>query len=273
MRKCPKCSSQNTRKSHRRLENRKLRNLFSVWFRCRDCSSRFLVTDGVLAAQWLGVGGTVAGLALALIWSVSRQPPAGTALSHPTVMGQNPGSQHLPDVDFLLTDDAVRSAADEGDPEAQYRLGLELLNRFREEGDRGALEDGIDRVRRAAEQGHTRAQLVMGTQYLEGRGVIQDFAAAAEWYRQAANQGDPEAMLYIGQMTEGGKGVDLDRVAAYVWLNLAAARGETRAEMGRERVRGQLSPEEVTRAQERSRRMDQSVPRQPAAAGSSNAAQ
>lgn len=263
MRKCPKCSSQNTRRSKRGLENRKLGQLFAVWFRCRDCSSRFLVTDWVLAAKWLGLSAAVVALATALVWSSSRQSPSGAAGLAPTEQGQYPNSQQLPAVDLLLTDDAVQGAAERGDPEAQYRLGLELLQRFREDGDRPSLEAGIGWVRRAAQQAHPRAQLVMGTQCLEGRGVIQDYAAAAEWYRKAANQGNPEAMLYLGQMTEGGKGVDADPVMAYVWLNLAAARGETRAEMIRERVRGTLSPEEVSQAQDRSRRMEASVPRPP----------
>jgi hypothetical protein len=269
MRRCPKCDSQNTRRSKRGLENRTLGQLFAVWFRCRDCSSRFLVTDWVLAAKWLGASGTLAGLTIALLWSSSRQSPSGAAGPTSTKGGPYPSSQPLPAVEFLLTDDAVQGAAERGDPEAQYRLGLELLQRFREDGDRQSLEAGISWVRRAAQQAHPRAQLVMGTQCLEGRGVIQDYAAAAEWYRKAANQGNPEAMLYLGQMTEGGKGVDADPVMAYVWLNLAAARGETRAEMIRERVRGTLSPEEVTQAQDRSRRMEESVPRPAAGAGQS----
>ena len=37
---------------------------------------------------------------------------------------------------------------------------------------------------------HSRARFTLGVMYGEGRGVPQDYAEAARWYRRAAEQGD-----------------------------------------------------------------------------------
>lgn len=42
--------------------------------------------------------------------------------------------------------------------------------------------------RRAAEQGDADAQYRLGNQYRLGKGVVQDDSIAAYWYRKAANQ-------------------------------------------------------------------------------------
>uniref|UniRef100_UPI00260B7424 tetratricopeptide repeat protein n=1 Tax=uncultured Neisseria sp. TaxID=237778 RepID=UPI00260B7424 len=47
--------------------------------------------------------------------------------------------------------------------------------------------------RRAAEQGHAQAQVLLGVMYENGQGVRQDYAQAAQWYRRAKEQGAAEA--------------------------------------------------------------------------------
>ena len=44
-----------------------------------------------------------------------------------------------------------------------------------------------------AERGDAEAQNILGMMYVEGRGVPQDYAEAAKWYRKAAQQGHAEA--------------------------------------------------------------------------------
>jgi len=44
--------------------------------------------------------------------------------------------------------------------------------------------------RKAAEQGDTGAQTMLGLLYDTGHGVKQDYAQAEIWYRKAAEQGD-----------------------------------------------------------------------------------
>ena len=81
----------------------------------------------------------------------------------------------------------LRTMAEKGDPDAQFRLG-ELY----EEGDIVERDFGkaIEAYRKAAEQGHSGAQYALAHNYHLGSGVTQDMAAAMVWYRKAALQGD-----------------------------------------------------------------------------------
>ena len=56
----------------------------------------------------------------------------------------------------------------------------------------------------AAEQGDADAQYNLGVMYANGRGVRQDDAQAVQWYRKAAEQGDAEAQFNLGVMYADG---------------------------------------------------------------------
>jgi TPR repeat protein len=51
----------------------------------------------------------------------------------------------------------------------------------------------LDWYRKAAEQGDPMAQYRLGVMYAKGWGVPQDDTAAVSWYRKAADQGDVPA--------------------------------------------------------------------------------
>ena len=58
--------------------------------------------------------------------------------------------------------------------------------------------------RKAAEQGDADAQYNLGVMYDAGQGVPQDYAAAVSWYRKAAEQGYAGAQYNLGVMYERG---------------------------------------------------------------------
>ena len=68
--------------------------------------------------------------------------------------------------------------------------------------------------RKAAEQGHTGAQVNLGILYANGWGVKQDPAEAARWYRAAADQGDVDAQYRLSRLYETGQGVQQDAAEA-----------------------------------------------------------
>ena len=73
-----------------------------------------------------------------------------------------------------------------------------------------------------AESGVAKAQFALGCFYEQAQhGIVQDFAAAARWYREAAVQGHNGAQLYLGLLLVQGKGVDQDVIEAYKWIELA----------------------------------------------------
>ena len=82
----------------------------------------------------------------------------------------------------------------------------------------------LDGVRVKAEAGDPSAQRRLGLMYAGGRGVEQDDAEAAQWFRRAAEQGEPRAQANLGFSYALGKGVPLDYVEAYRWLDLAVGR-------------------------------------------------
>lgn len=211
--------------------------------------------------------GSIAFLAIAgaLAWALQSQPvaplsaqPARDSLPDQTTSAFAP-VETSPDAADL--DPATRQAAENRDPDAQYRLGLAILERHWERGNPVALDDATHWIRQAAEQNHARAQFLLGKLYQKGRGVIQDYKEAAIWFRRAAEQGDSQAMSHLGLLMKAGHGVANNLVEAYAWLNLASARGEQSSESDRDRLRLRLSSEQLAEAQNRARVLDQSLPR------------
>ena len=83
--------------------------------------------------------------------------------------------------------------------------------------------------RKAAEQGHPRAQYNLGVLYANGQGVPQDFTEAAKWFRKAAEQGYAPAQNNLGSLYDKGKGVPLDFAEAAKWYRKAAEQGDADA--------------------------------------------
>jgi TPR repeat protein len=61
--------------------------------------------------------------------------------------------------------------------------------------------------------------------YQKGKGVSQDDAEAAKWFREAAEQGDKDGQNWLGWMCEAGKGVPQNDVEAVKWYRKAAEQG------------------------------------------------
>jgi hypothetical protein len=55
--------------------------------------------------------------------------------------------------------------------------------------------------------------------YYNGKGVPQDYAEAARWYRKAADQGNADAQNNLGVMYGNGQGVPQDYVRAHMWFS------------------------------------------------------
>jgi Sel1 repeat len=75
-----------------------------------------------------------------------------------------------------------------------------------------------------AKAGVAVAEYKLGYDYYLGRGIAQDYAQAAIWWRKAAEQGYASAQNNLGVMYNRGQGVPQSYADAYFWENLAAAR-------------------------------------------------
>ncbi|ODS31478.1 MAG: hypothetical protein SCARUB_03409 [Candidatus Scalindua rubra] len=72
--------------------------------------------------------------------------------------------------------------------ESKERIN-ELYNKGHSYDKQGNYKEAIKWYRKAAEQGHARAQAILGIMYSQGQGVEQDFKEAVRWYQKAAEQG------------------------------------------------------------------------------------
>ena len=111
-----------------------------------------------------------------------------------------------------------RPLAEKGDPAAQYLLGtLYVEGKGVERNDATA----VMWFQRAANQGDARAQYNLGASYAEGAGVQKSEVEAAKWFQRAANQGMVFAQLNLALLYAAGNGVPQDNVEAFKWLELA----------------------------------------------------
>lgn len=105
---------------------------------------------------------------------------------------------------------------------------------------------------RAARLGSAKAQYVVATMYRFAQyGVEKDIAEAVDWYLKAANQGMATAQFALGKMLMEGKGVMQDDAAALQWLSLAHVNGSKRAEDYVQHLIKRMDPAEVQAVRER----------------------
>jgi hypothetical protein len=117
--------------------------------------------------------------------------------------------------------------ANRGDANAEYELGLKYLQ------GQGVLQDYAQAnywYQKAADQGLAKAKYAIGNSYLYGRGVTQSYSDALVWYRKAADQGDAFAQDAIGLMYYHGNGVPQSYSEAMGWCRKSADQGHAKAE-------------------------------------------
>ena len=118
----------------------------------------------------------------------------------------------------------IQQSADAGSAEGAHRLALVFAH-----GDGGSPRNeqrAVELFERAAEKGHKRAQLNLGTLYLRGQGVPRDLIQARAWLEKAATNGDPYALYALGRaMSESLGPANADRVRAADLYRQAAEKG------------------------------------------------
>lgn len=119
-----------------------------------------------------------------------------------------------------------RLAAEGGLQEAQLRLAQLYMAGVLQ----GGTQEALRWYERAANAGEPTAQFMLGLLYLEGNGVEQSATQAAQWFQQAANQGHSGAQNNLGGMHERGLGVEQDFARAFEYYELAAKQGDAMAQ-------------------------------------------
>jgi len=194
-------------------------------------------------------------------------------IAAPTVETTTPASSAL----------TMESAAADGDPMAQYELGVARLDAgntaegvrlLRQSAENGlapaqyrlgklfetgsGVELDLAQARRwterAANAGHVKAMHNLGIFYAEGRGAEQNFEEAGRWFEEAALLGSADSQYNLAVLYEQGLGMPLSLPDAYAWFSITANAGDEDAGLRAENVGGRLAPLAKERADEAVRR-------------------
>jgi uncharacterized protein len=152
--------------------------------------------------------------------------------------------------DFTAALKALQPLADEGNAEAQVRLGLMYRNGW------GVPVDYAQAgkwYRLAADQGNAQAQDDLGDLYAEGQGVTKDVTEAAKWEQRAADQGYIGSLSEVASMYADGMGVPQDYVRGYMWYRVAAAQGDDNADARRDLLAKKMTPDQIAEAEKLAR--------------------
>lgn len=110
-------------------------------------------------------------------------------------------------------------AAEQGDRDAQYNLGLMYR---KGKGVEQSESKAFEWYLKAADQGDADAQIIVGYMYQKGIGVGQNDNKAVEWYRKAVENGNSDAQCNLGGMYYEGRGVEQnDSKAVELYLKAA----------------------------------------------------
>ena len=120
-----------------------------------------------------------------------------------------------------------KKAAEQGHAKAQHNIGGMYYT------GRGVFQNykqAFYYYKKAAEQENAKAQNSIGMMYAEGQGVPQNYKQALYWYKKSAEQGYAYAQFNVGGMYAEGQGVPPNYKQAFYWIKKAAEQGDVYAQ-------------------------------------------
>lgn len=127
-----------------------------------------------------------------------------------------------------------RASIDKAIKAGVYAESDDVVEQIRALGDKAldGDETAMTRLMAKAQQGNAFAQSTLGFFCLLGRaGVPQDDKQAAQWFRKAAEQGETDSQGMMGLFYANGRGVPRDYGLAALWLTLAASHHDHLAQL------------------------------------------
>lgn len=156
--------------------------------------------------------------------------------------------QSAADVNF----DATFEQAAAGNAEAQFKVG----KKYSEFANLGYgvtnNKEAMFWLRKAANQGHIKAQHHLAYHYYWGYGVPENYEIALRWFMKAAVLGDASSQYQAGRMYSLGMGTEADIVKGYVWFSMAKTHEIEGLEIASKmlnNVKEVMSSQEVRKAQ------------------------
>ncbi|MDD4591752.1 MAG: tetratricopeptide repeat protein [Parabacteroides sp.] len=124
----------------------------------------------------------------------------------------------------------LRKGAKYGERRSQYLLGSLLLQ---EQSEKEIIE-GLELLKKAAEQGDDTAQERLGEYYKDGKYISANLKKSEYWYRKSANQGSLTAMVKLSDILTANREDRVSLKEAYKWAAIALLRAGTGTSLNRE---------------------------------------
>jgi TPR repeat protein len=147
----------------------------------------------------------------------------------------------------------TRTAAAEGNAEAQFALGFSLAAGASPQDYASAMEW----YQKAADQNHHLAQFNLGQMFAQGQGMPASNSMALMWIRRAAEGGDAGAQYDMGNRcfrasaNESESDASESRTESYKWFTLAAAQNYRDAQLRADSATMKMTRQEVTEGDRR----------------------
>lgn len=123
--------------------------------------------------------------------------------------------------------DQTKTNAEQGDPEAQYMLGVALTTGI--DTPRNYLE-AVEWITKAANQGSADAQSELGRIYRAGEVITVDHDRSTYWFSKAAKSGNAQAQYELGRLYQQGLIVPRDLSKSKQWYKRASLNGHSAAQ-------------------------------------------
>lgn len=123
---------------------------------------------------------------------------------------------------------------------------------------RGVMQDytkAIEWYRKAADRGFAHAQDNLINLYKHGLGVPKEDRDALKWYLEAAKNKHVAEQFMLGTMYLKGLGAPQDNIQAYAWFGIATAGGLQAAQIFRDNLESQITSGELQEARKLSREL------------------
>ena len=102
-----------------------------------------------------------------------------------------------------------------------------------------------------ADEGDPEAQFNLGLYYFQGLGGDRNYSEASKLFRSAAEQGHVMAANNLGAMNMDGRGIPRNLPEAWFWFAVVAHRGDQAGGVLRDLVASQMTRQQVEQARER----------------------
>lgn len=95
----------------------------------------------------------------------------------------------------------------------------------------------------------TETEFQIGRIYYRGNDIPQNDAEVVKWLQRAAEEGHDRAQDILGIMYKAGKGVTRNLILAYKWSNLAVAQGIEYNKEIKENLEKDMNQTQISQAQ------------------------